>query len=227
MAHYGVLRDYRFSGSGAAGEDIRGAALYGRDDEKLGKIDDVIFDHSTGSIRYAVIDTGGWLSSHKFLVPPERFRPSAKHKDDFSVDLDKKQIESFPPYNESDVGSEDRWRDYEKRYKTAWRTDPVQHRKGSDHNITPTATEMPPQPGSLGSQISEAENRELSERIIPAGSDDVTIQNSGAGLGPRWLTFESRLRQHRRDLTTNCASCSVGPASDRGDESVADERKAI
>jgi len=26
-------------------------------DEKLGKIDDVIFDHSTGMIRYVIVDT--------------------------------------------------------------------------------------------------------------------------------------------------------------------------
>jgi sporulation protein YlmC with PRC-barrel domain len=226
MAHFGTLRDYRFSDTQVASEDIRGANVYGRDDEKLGKIDDVIFDHSNGAIRYVVIDTGGWLSTKKFLVPPQQLRESAKHKNDFAIDLDKKQIESFPPYRESDVGSEDRWRDYEDRYQAAWIGGPVQHRKGSDHNVTPTAAEMPPQPGSIGSQISLAENRALSERIIPAGTDEVTIDNSGAGIGPRWLTFESRLRQLHRDLTSNCPSCAVGPVSD-SDESVADERKAV
>jgi PRC-barrel domain len=227
MAHYGILRNYRFPDTKVANEDLRGATVHGRNDEKLGKIDDVIFDHHDGAIRYVVIDTGGWLSSHKFLVPPQQLRPSARHKDDFVVDLDKKQIEKFPPYHEADVLSEQRWRDYENLYQASWMTDPVQHRKGSDHNITPTATEMPPEPGSLGSQISPQENRELSERIIPAGADEVTIENSGAGLGSRWLTFESRLRQHRRDLTEGCPSCSVGPVSDRADESAEDERKAV
>lgn len=226
MAHYSTLQNYRFSDSEAASEDIRGASVYGRDDEKLGKIDDVIFDHGSGAIRYVVIDTGGWLSSKKFLVPPQQLRQSAKHKNDFAINLDKKQIENFPPYNEKDVTSEDRWRDYESRYQAAWMSGPVQHRKGSDHNITPTASEMPPEPGSIGSQISRAENERLSERIIPAGTDEVTIENSGAGIGPRWLTFEGRLRQHRRDLTSNCPSCTVGSASDQ-DESVADERKAV
>ena len=227
MAHFGTLRDYRFSDSQEAAEDIRGATVYGRNDEKLGKIDDVIFDHNNGEIRYVVIDTGGWLSSKKFLVPPQQLRQAARHKDDFFVDLDKKQIESFPQYQESDVSSQDRWQNYEDRYQAAWMAGPVQHRKGSDHNITPTADEMPAEPGSIGSQISQAENRSLSERVIPAGTDEVTIENSGAGIGPRWLTFESRLRQHHRDLTSNCPSCTVGPASDRGDESVADERKAV
>src|SRR5579885_3220944 len=120
MAHCGTLRDYRFSDAQAASEDIRGATVYGRDDEKLGKIDDVIFDHSSGAVQYVVIDTGGWLSSKKFLVPPQQLRQSAKHKDDFSIDLDKKQIEHFPSYDESDVSSQDRWRDYEDRNQAAW-----------------------------------------------------------------------------------------------------------
>jgi len=77
MPHYGLLRDYRFEDEGTA-DDIRGAKIYGRDDEKLGKIDDVIFDHTTGNIRYVVVDTGGWLSSKKFLVPPDRIRASQK-----------------------------------------------------------------------------------------------------------------------------------------------------
>ncbi len=46
-AQYGMLRDYRFRD---AAEDIRGCKLYGLNDEKLGKIDDVIFDYSTGVI---------------------------------------------------------------------------------------------------------------------------------------------------------------------------------
>ena len=34
MAHYGTMRDFRFSHDV---DDIRGAALYGSNDEKLGK----------------------------------------------------------------------------------------------------------------------------------------------------------------------------------------------
>jgi uncharacterized protein YrrD len=68
-------------------DDIRGSKLYGLNDEKLGKIDDVIFDHRTGEIRYVVVDTGGWLSSKKFIVPADRIRTSRKHQDDFMVDL--------------------------------------------------------------------------------------------------------------------------------------------
>lgn len=226
MSHYGLLRDYRFDDEGTA-EDIRGAKIYGRDDEKLGKIDDVIFDHATGNIRYVVIDSGGWFSSKKFLLPPDRLRASQKHKDDFEVSATKEQIERFPEYKQSDLDSDENWKNYEKRYEAGWHDGPVQHRKGSDRDITPTAAEMPAQPGSIGSQLSSREQAELSSRIVPAGSNEVTIQSSAVGIGGRWSTFEQRLRQRRRDITSGCRTCTVGPASDRASESVADERKAV
>jgi sporulation protein YlmC with PRC-barrel domain len=227
MAHYGILRDFRFANTDEAADDIRGSQVYGRGDEKLGKIDDVIFDHSSGNIRYLVIDTGGWLSSKKFLVPPDRLGNSTQHQGDFEIDADKRQIETFPPYDEEDLGSDEKWQAYEKRYESAWHDGPVQHRKGSDHNITPTVTEAPPEPGSIGSQLTPSERAEASSRIIPAGSDEVTISNGGTGIGGRWLTFESRLRQRRRDITQACTTCSIGPASDRATESSDRERKAI
>lgn len=227
MAHYGRLKDYRFSDSDEVADDLRGAKVYGRDDEKIGKIDDVIFDHSTGSIRYAVIDTGGWLSSKKFVVSPERLRVSARHDGDFEIGATKTEIQRLPPYNEADVESEDKWSNYEKQYKAAWNDGPVQHRKGSDHDITPTPDEMPEEPDSIGNQLSPQERAELSSRIIPAGADDVRISNSAEGIGGRWLTFEARLRQRRRDITNSCTTCSIGPAADRSSESATEERKAI
>src|ERR1051326_5083975 len=139
MAHYGILRDTPVAESG---EDIRGAHVYGLNDEKLGKIDDVIFDHSSGDIRYVVVDTGGRLLSNKFIVPADQIRPSAEHEADFAIDLSKEQIESFPAYNEKDVKAEDKWTDYENRYRSKWEAKPVMHRAETDRNITPTTQQM-------------------------------------------------------------------------------------
>jgi sporulation protein YlmC with PRC-barrel domain len=119
MAHYGTLSTYRFPDKVAI-EDVRGAALYGLNDDKLGKIDDVIFDHVNGDIRYIVVDTGGWLSSKKFMVPVDRVYASPKHKDDFSVDMTKEQVEKFPPYDEDVVRDQHRWSQYEARYRSSW-----------------------------------------------------------------------------------------------------------
>lgn len=49
MAHYSLLRDYRFAN---AVDDIRGAKLYGSLDEPIGTMDDIVFDHVSGDTRY-------------------------------------------------------------------------------------------------------------------------------------------------------------------------------
>jgi sporulation protein YlmC with PRC-barrel domain len=118
MARYGTLGDYRFADTREAASDIRGSKVYGANDQHLGKIDDVVFDEATGAILYLVVDTGGWLSSKKFLVPPQEIRPSVQHEDDFLVDLTKEQIESFPPYYGKTLNTEPGWADHEKRYRS-------------------------------------------------------------------------------------------------------------
>jgi PRC-barrel domain len=220
MAHYGLLHEYQFNDL-AAGEDIRGASIYGRNDEKLGKIDDVIFEHATGDIKYVVVDAGGWFSSRKFLVPAYRLHTSAEHDDAFTVNLDKQQIEGLPRYNETDLAAQDHWQNYEKRYSDAWHAGPIQHRDGTDRMITPTPEEMPAEPGSVGSQISAEENARLSSRVTPPLANDMTIQHNATGLGDRWTNFEERLRHHRRQLTKACDTCTVEPVSDRSSENAA------
>jgi sporulation protein YlmC with PRC-barrel domain len=248
MAHYGILRETRVVD---AVDDIRGSHLYGLNDEKLGKIDDVIFDHSTGNIRYVVVDTGGWLTTKKFIVPADGLRASSKHENDYEVALNKRQIENFPAFQESDLNSETKWTDYEGRYRSKWVADPVMHRAETDRNITPTAEQTS---GNIASERAAAEEhgrgagyttafkapvstRESradleaassgSERVVPAGTDSVTIANSAVGIGGRWDTFQSRLRERRKEVVSQCNSCSGESAVKRGSESVDTLRKAV
>lgn len=245
MAHYGILRNTAVSD---AGEDIRGAHVYGANDEKLGKIDDVIFDHSTAEIRYIVVDAGGWLTSKKFIVPAERLRASAKHEDDFEANLSKKQVETFPPYDESDLESESRWSGYEGKYRAKWVADPVMHRAETDRNITPTtyqstgnynsersasvahggsaAPKMPAVTTSNSSADMDAASS-LTERVVPAGTDTVVIDNTAVGIGGRWDTFQSRLRERRKEAVAACRTCTGESAVKRGSESTETLRKAV
>jgi sporulation protein YlmC with PRC-barrel domain len=140
-----MLQGYRFSDDV---DDIRGANLYGYTGKKLGEIDDVVFDHATGTIQYAVVDTGGWLDSKKFLVPATSIRTCQEHPEAFAIDASKEHIEALPPYDEDAVGDESQWRDYEQRYQESWANGPVLHKEGSTHAITPEASELPPGSGS-------------------------------------------------------------------------------
>jgi PRC-barrel domain len=217
MANFGMLREYQLTDPA---DDIRGSKLYGIDDEKLGKIDDVIFDYATGLIRYVVVDTGGWLSTKKFIVPANRLRASAKHDDDFEVSLTKAQVEAFPPYHEQDLESDEQWASYEGKYRAKWEADPVMHRAGTDRNITPTTQQLE---GNLNSEIAsgsvdaarrklansssradaesaEVEDTEFIEPGFAAGTSTVEIDNSAVGIGGRWDTFQDRLRERRKEV---------------------------
>ena len=142
MARYGTLGDYRFNDTKEAAIDIRGSKVYGLKDQELGKIDDVVFDEATGAIVFVLVDTGGWLSSKKFIVPPQEVRPSLQHENDFLVDLTKEQIESFPPYDGKALTSDEEWADYERRYRSKWVESPVLHREATDRNVTPTTQQQ-------------------------------------------------------------------------------------
>jgi hypothetical protein len=198
-----MLRDFRFTD---ATEDIRGSKLYGLNDEKLGKIDDVIFDYFTGLISYVVVDTGGWLTSKKFIVPADRLRLSAEHEDDFAVDLNKQQVESFPPYNELDLESDEQWADYEGRYRAKWEANPVMHRAETDRNITPTTQQMPGNSAAnRAADFAAADTTDtgaFTEGGFAASTDSVVISQSAVGIGPRWDRFQDRLRERRKQVIT-------------------------
>jgi len=221
MSHLGTLRDYRFSNVDEATDDVRGSKVYGFNDEKLGKIDDVIFDHASGRIQYVVIDTGGWLSSKKFLVPPQALRPSVDHED-FRVDLSQAQIESFPPYNEADIESDEKWADYDGRYRSQWEAKPVMHRVATDRNITPT-TRQQIDAGS-GSLPSGDEEEETVSDITPMRTE-TSLGVDPSGPSRRWDTFENRLRQRRQEIVSACTTCKSSPASETASERERDTRR--
>jgi hypothetical protein len=202
MSHYGTLRDYRFEGKDA--DDIRGSDLYGRNDEKLGEIVDVIFDHPSGVIRYIVVDTGGWLSSNKFIVPSERLEPSAEHEDDYRVNLSKEEVQNFPAYDEDSVNDRDRWTDYESRYNKGWTTDGgVLHRADApDRIITPSNDEIATKTAAAS----------LPRTDLSSGSGSSPAQSR---LGQRWNRFEDRLRTDRNRIIQGCGVCGSGPSSVR------------
>jgi hypothetical protein len=198
-----MLREDRFIDTA---DDIRGSKLYGLKDEKLGKIDDVIFDHFNGLISYVVVDTGGWLLAKKFIVPASRLRVSTKHKDDFAVELTKAQVESFPPYDESDLESEQQWADYEGRYRSKWEADPVMHRLGTDRNITPTTQQMSGSSSSSRAAAATAGTEDtgaFTEGGFAASTDSVVISQGAMGIGPRWDRFQDQLRERRKQVISS------------------------
>jgi sporulation protein YlmC with PRC-barrel domain len=230
MARYGTLGDYRFSDTQEAAADIRGTDVYGPDNKKLGTIDDVIFDEATGAIVYVVVDTGGWLSNKMFIVPPEQIRPSMQHDGDFLVDLTKEQIERLPPYDGGTLTDEEKWADYERRYRSKWAEGPVMHREGTDRNITPT-TKQQLDAGSGTIPTSEADFQELDNKteVVPV-HPQVEMDISPNTPSYRWTTFEDTLRRRREEVLQssidNAKRATRASSNDASERKPSDRRRA-
>ncbi len=229
MAHYGTLRNFKLP----VAADVRGTAVYGLEDEKIGKLDDVILDHHSGDIKYAVVDSGGWLKSHKFLVPADRVFPYAKRPGDFVVGVTRQQIKEFPIYDEKVLESKEDWKRFQDTYDKDWHDSPVQHLHGSARDITPAETTSAPASTAPGRDrdLTAAElypepihdkfsppmpgGGKLTEH--PAGTVD-RAQNAAYGgepLGSRWTAFREHLRRNRVDIRASCSQCAPAPEKKR------------
>lgn len=207
MAHAGNLRDYRFQEDV---DDIRGADLYGRDDDKIGEIKDVIFDHTSGAIQYVIVDAGGWLSTKLFMVPANAVREREGHDEDFATDLSRDQVRSFPEYNERALEDEKSWHDYEHRYHAKWDEAPVLHKEGSVNILTPEPDEMPAASGSETTGGTDVTPTRLAGKFPDAAPDpDKTrLRPSGAA---------SRAEDTRRPGVARGSDTSTGrPGSQPG-----------
>jgi hypothetical protein len=75
------------------GLDVRGA-----NDDKLGDLDGFVVDSGSGRVYYAVVDSGGWFSSRRFLLPIGH----ATIDDDrraMRVDVTKDAVKRFPEFD--------------------------------------------------------------------------------------------------------------------------------
>lgn len=81
--------------------DLRGYDI-AASDGMIGAIDDLLFDEAHWSVRWLVVDTGGWLSGRRVLLPPEALgRPDSAERR-LPVKLTRAQVEASPPL-ESDL----------------------------------------------------------------------------------------------------------------------------
>lgn len=213
MPHYGVLHNYKFEDV----QDVRGAEVYGVNNEKLGTVADVIFDHATGEIRYVVIDTGAWLKSQKFLVPLNRIQPYGAYEDKFYAELDKERIQMLPEFNDETMKSQDGWEAYEKRYHERWNEGVVMYNKDTGRIVTPPADQVT---GGRARPLSEEEKRSLTRDFTPAkmGKEDDLLGVASSGddvtLRPKKPSVAGREDVARQQQSSSDKSIpSVAPAN--------------
>lgn len=228
MTHYGNLGNHIVSEDI---RDIRGNNVRGADGAKLGKVNDVIFDHDTMEIRYLVIDSGGWLAAGTFLLPADCFSVLENEKADLSACVTREQVANSPQYDKKTLPSENEWKKYEQEFRRYWDEEPVMHRKDSYRIITPP--DVPVKKPAAASSLGESADREelnvatlFPDRISDVFSDPapnsgkVTLRPKSAAraeeaasgvalLKPHWWeAFENYLRVNKDDIQAKCPQCS-------------------
>jgi hypothetical protein len=75
--------------------DLKGCSIGARDGA-IGQIEDLYFDDERWTVRYLVVDTGGWLTGRRVLVSPWSVRAVDVAGKTISVDLTREQVENSP-----------------------------------------------------------------------------------------------------------------------------------
>lgn len=74
---------------------LQGCSVHARDGE-LGTVDDFYFDDEAWSIRYMVVNTGGWLSGREVLISTAALKKPRWKSRAFPVELTKRQVKDSP-----------------------------------------------------------------------------------------------------------------------------------
>jgi hypothetical protein len=75
--------------------DIIGYAIHASDGA-IGTIRDFLFDDVTWTVRWLVVDTGGWLTGREILLPPSALALVNHVGHQFNVNLTKQQVKNSP-----------------------------------------------------------------------------------------------------------------------------------
>ena len=231
MAHYATLADYRFADDV---EDIRGATVYDREQHDMGKVDDVVFDHETGDIRGLVVGARG----RKVMLSTDHLFRAAVDEKAFQSDLTESQIERLPAFDTKHLHDDRSWKDFERRqqqalkeenkrldkeYKREFHADPVEHRRGSDHLVTPEPEEEPPASGApyrvtaedvtptrLAGVFTDTGNTSSKLRLRPAGTPEQAEDEAHSGLdSPDWTGFQNIIRNNLSRFRVDCPRCKA------------------
>lgn len=92
-------------------------SVYADRDEKVGSVEDGLFDDTTGQFRYLIVDTGPWIFGKKVLLPIGRAEFDNSKQRVYVSGLTKKQVEDLPEYD----GNQNVDYDYEENVRGVYR----------------------------------------------------------------------------------------------------------
>ncbi|MGC1306397.1 MAG: DUF2382 domain-containing protein [Phormidesmis sp.] len=109
--------DYRNTFSDDSLSHLDDYSVYAGTDDKVGSIEDGLFDDGTGQFRYLIVDTGVWIFGKKVLLPIGKARFDNSERRVYVDGLTKEQVENLPEYD----GSQTVDYDYEENVRGVYR----------------------------------------------------------------------------------------------------------
>lgn len=91
--------DYRDTFSDDSLSHLDDYSVYADDDNKVGAVEDGLFDDVTGQFRYLVVDTGVWIFGKKVLLPIGKAEFDTNQRRVYVRGLTKEQVEKLPEYD--------------------------------------------------------------------------------------------------------------------------------
>lgn len=79
--------------------DLHGFKISAKDGE-IGSVYDFYFNDTNWTVCWIVIDTGGWLTGRRLLLPADKVDPPDWNEETIPVELTKEQIRKSPPTSE-------------------------------------------------------------------------------------------------------------------------------
>lgn len=80
--------------------DFDGLDVRGTDGEKLGDVDGFIVDPAANRVLYTVVDSGGWFSSRRFLLPIGHAQVDRDARA-LRVDVSRDRLRTYPEFDEN------------------------------------------------------------------------------------------------------------------------------
>lgn len=100
MPGSGKPAGYSARGTVLSSSTIIGDAVVNRQDQKLGRIEDIMLDSESGEIRYAVMSAGGILGiGEKFFAIPWKALHLDKTENRFLLDVDAERLKHAPGFD--------------------------------------------------------------------------------------------------------------------------------
>lgn len=127
--------DYRNTFNEQSISHLDDYSVYAADDDKVGSVEDGLFDTESGQFRYLVVDTGAWIFGKKVLLPVGLTRFDNSQKRVYVNRLTKEQVENLPKYDGDAVVDYD----YEESVRGIYRENSVSQSAPVSGTATTTA----------------------------------------------------------------------------------------